>query len=124
MIYNETRNSHNQYINAIVSVYEDNDCSWAVDGKRMELLERNITVNFPNYMYPPEEDTFEFEYESLDELKDMEDGKVYSIFMEVEIITTRDYWGECSGDIEIIELKYKDITDKYKENEKYFQLEE
>lgn len=117
------QSTHTQYINAIVNVYEDPECSWAVDGKRLELLERTIVVDFPLYDYPPEEDTFDFEYDELDEIDEMEPNEVYAIYMKLEVSAWVDYWGEGDGSHEILEIKHRKL-ENYFETEKSYQLEQ
>lgn len=106
-------NAITHYINAIVMVNFH-------EGRRYyEELNKRVVANIPCYEYDPNDDTFEFEYtaESYPCFNVLEAGKLYAIYLEVKILTTRDdYYMEYDTDYDIKEFTYKELPIEYLED--------
>jgi len=108
-----------QYINALVQVTED------YNGKKvLDVLTKTIVSNKAPFQYDLEEYTLDLEYEIFDEVQELELYTYHTLFIETTVETSRDYWGEYDTEFDIKQFVLKDVTEKYKENEKYFQFED
>lgn len=106
-------NAITHYINAIVMVNFH-------EGRRYyEELSKRVVANIPCYEYDPNDDTFEFEYtaDSYHCFDVLEVDKLYAIYLEVRILTSRDdYYMEYDTDYDIKEFTYKELPIEYLED--------
>lgn len=105
-----------QYINAVIHTYDKED-RFARNPIGIEELSKVIVENRPIYESDPNELTLDLEYDDyLPFIKELQMGKLYAIFIEVEFTAWVNEDREGESEYKIIQFKKRELPPEFIED--------